>query len=104
MFDIVEEYQMVGRIKDIQDEVQMLLKVIDEQCQLLSKLKVHVKTDPYNFWPTNSPHGNWDAARLLERALARKDVLERLQAKAENVYRSVSHLLACSSCSALLVL
>ncbi|RMZ89162.1 hypothetical protein DV736_g3603, partial [Chaetothyriales sp. CBS 134916] len=91
LFNILEEYQMLQEIKDIHDELQILLTVVDQQTRLMLKF-----TQNSNALLTaaglgdRAQYGSW---KLYERSQARHYVLQKLIDKSNSVYQSILDLL-----------
>ena len=85
LYDISKEYQMLQRTKDIQDELQMVAKVVSEQMAVLNKLQ-DLSRPP----SSGSRIDEWETLKLTSSVRSRLDLLGRLQAQAHSTYQSVS--------------
>lgn len=84
LFEISKEFGMLEKIKDIIDELQMLLQVVDQQDLALEMLGREQPDTP------KQVRGHLNPSELRQRALQRRKLLSNLDQKAGATYEAVN--------------
>ena len=89
LFDISQEFAILEEVKDVIDELQMLINVVDQQEDTLQML--------VNRQPDAMKHtrGSLNPSELLHRARCRNSILDKLLGRATSTYEAVSEPLKC---------